>query len=774
MEQGQEPRIAPEGNDLITLVQEAMRTYNNNELQASEAYCQKILSHSPRDFNGNQILGVIYARKGLLKEAAKHLRQAYDIRPDSRPVFDNLINVMHHIGNWNEVIRLLNQKINDFPNNAEFLFRRAEIEDRLGHKEEALSTYLLCLEKDKNHEAAAMRCGQIYLEQEKWQLAETYFLKIMVGLQDMVISNLETEQAPLKEGEQLPYNLDQYQKYLKCSDSIVFIRYQLWLELKEKDSAEIDIAEAKQSCEEILEATLSFAEIYKLDKPLKSQFVFVLFDALKGESKHAEEYIQLKQGSGDLTDEILCLEGDLAMRKGDLAQAESAYSKALKINNNNITALMGRGQVLIKFGRLMAASACFDRVIELKPEHRYAHLGLADIRLLNGEYEQGFKSRERRKPSEKLLRQLDIETIGLIQPHWQGIDKINGQNVILFSENLGLDYLLFSRYIPLFGDRPASLRLLFQTGEESMRPLYESYRGVKSAVMLEGQVPEADAWISLQSLPLLFGTQNPDSLPLTVAPHAIQKAKISWREKLLDRLSDIYQGFEMDDGDLNPKSKAKLSKAKAPKKKTKANQKLAPLTLDQESDGLLLETASQSHKAHEKHFWLGLCPASAELRRMQGKAAGPNLQQLCEVGGHLPNAVLVCLERNLSQEDKDYLSQNPSILYYEEEMKDYQQLASLVASLNMVIGVENNAIHFAGSLNLQAWLMLPSLPNWWWGNEGENSAWYPSFRLYRCQSSWDWNDLIMEIIEDIAYEKQSGMFQKLMLNDSKDHGEFND
>jgi hypothetical protein len=54
-----------------------------------------------------------------------------------------------------------------------------------------------------------------------------------------------------------------------------------------------------------------------------------------------------------------------------------------------------------------------------------------------------------------------------------------------------------------------------------------------------------------------------------------------------------------------------------------------------------------------------------------------------------------------------------------------------VASLDLVLSVDNSTVHLAGAVGTPVWTMLPFASDWRWLLEYEDTPWYPSMRLFR-------------------------------------------
>ena len=62
---------------------------------------------------------------------------------------------------------------------------------------------------------------------------------------------------------------------------------------------------------------------------------------------------------------------------------------------------------------------------------------------------------------------------------------------------------------------------------------------------------------------------------------------------------------------------------------------------------------------------------------------------------------------------------------------DMDDVAALIASLDLVVGVPTTAIHLAGALGVPAICLLNEFPSWRFGIDGDTMVWHDSVKLIR-------------------------------------------
>lgn len=93
----------------------------------------------------------------------------------------------------------------------------------------------------------------------------------------------------------------------------------------------------------------------------------------------------------------------------------------------------------------------------------------------------------------------------------------------------------------------------------------------------------------------------------------------------------------------------------------------------------------------------------------------------------------------------------PLVTFAEADpLGDLDDLAALIAALDLVISVPNAGVHLAGGLGVPGWLLLPRHWGWRWFVDREDSPWYPSLRIWRQPREGDWPALVEGCAAELA------------------------
>ena len=78
-------------------------------------------------------------------------------------------------------------------------------------------------------------------------------------------------------------------------------------------------------------------------------------------------------------------------------------------------------------------------------------------------------------------------------------------------------------------------------------------------------------------------------------------------------------------------------------------------------------------------------------------------------------------------------------------LASFAHTAAIIEHLDLVISVDTSVAHLAGALGKPVWTLLPWLPDWRWGIEGESTPWYPTMRLIRQERPKDWEGVFKKM-----------------------------
>ena len=214
--------------------------------------------------------------------------------------------------------------------------------------------------------------------------------------------------------------------------------------------------------------------------------------------------------------------GDALSALGRFEEALACHDRVLELEPGSVDAWVRRGDVLAFLRRIEESMAAYDRALTLDPANAKAPFNLAAALLREGAYADGWRLYEH--------RWRDRSEVPPVLPgrHWLGGEPVDGQAILLHSEQGQGDTLMMLRYAPLLARRGARVLLSVQRPLERLAATVE---GVE-AVIPQGQaLPAFDLHTPMMSLPMAFATEF-DTVPgepyLSAAPEDVAR----WAERL--------------------------------------------------------------------------------------------------------------------------------------------------------------------------------------------------------------------------------------------------
>jgi len=107
----------------------------------------------------------------------------------------------------------------------------------------------------------------------------------------------------------------------------------------------------------------------------------------------------------------------------------------------------------------------------------------------------------------------------------------------------------------------------------------------------------------------------------------------------------------------------------------------------------------------------------------------------------LPGVTLYSLQRD------DNLVDGLPFADLRDQIKTWEDTASVIAGLDLVITSCTSVAHLAAALGVETWVIVPVLPYYVWAVPGDRSAWYRSVRLFRQATYGDWTAPLAAVSE---------------------------
>ena len=448
--------------------------------------------------------------------------------------------------------------------------------------------------------------------------------------------------------------------------------------------------------------------------------VLIAQGKLKEAADNLQKAVSLAPSSAEFRNNL----GVLLNREGRFDEAVAASEKAIDLRPDYVEAHNNLGTALMELGRFAEANAAFEKAIGIDPECAQAHHNRSLVLLLTGQFEQGWEQYEWRWKHSGFSTPIRP----FPQQWWDDAAEGVGKLLVWGEQGIG-DEVQFSGLIRHIISR--GIDVVVECDRRLVPLLARSFAGTTV-------VPRRDP-----PAPLLEDPSITHQIPMASIPRVLGLFPSSGRRPLPERgssmpfqnpfmIPDIKQRDQFRGEYLRKIRNSRfeipnLSRAKAAPRETEGSRD----SLDPVLVGI---------------SWRSGNPQEGPKRSIPLEFWGPILR--------LPAACFVSLQYGRCSSELRAAYDRFGVEILEDKridsLTDLDGFAAQVAAMDLVISVDNSTVHFAGALGVQVWTMLPTVPDWRWGHQGERTRWYPSMRLFRQAERGKWEPVISKVAEELA------------------------
>ncbi len=378
--------------------------------------------------------------------------------------------------------------------------------------------------------------------------------------------------------------------------------------------------------------------------------------------------------------------GSVLQKMDMLNQAYKAHINSIKLSPQYSISYNNLGLLLKEMADIKGAEQALEAAVKFDPNYESAKWNLAMVKLVQGNYEEGWKLHEHRWNGSSELKSRHH---GLIKPEWAGTQNIKGKKIFLWGEQGFGDALQFCRYIPLFAEK------INQLGGEviyccftALQDLFiSSFSDLFNCPIIDDKqrpLPEFDYHVPLLKLPMLFNTTI-ETIPDTSA--YIQPSK-----QAILKYRDIFKND----------NKLKVG---------------------------LIWTGNPTHQRNPYRS-VGL-NNYVRFKDIQGIS-------------------FYSLQFNSDKEIKEANQQGLQLTDLTKNIDNFDESAAIIKQLDLVITTCTSTAHLAGALGIKTWVLLDVNPHWVWLMDRTDSPWYPKTKLYRQTEYKNWEPVLEKIRIDLT------------------------
>jgi tetratricopeptide (TPR) repeat protein len=113
------------------------------------------------------------------------------------------------------------------------------------------------------------------------------------------------------------------------------------------------------------------------------------------------------------------------------------------------------------------------------------------------------------------------------------------------------------------------------------------------------------------------------------------------------------------------------------------------------------------------------------------------------------DARFVSLQKNPRASDQEILG-GWDVLDIADQLSDFDETATLIGCLDLIITVDTSVAHLAGGLGRPVWILLPYRADYRWLLDRADSPWYPTARLFRQDERRDYRWVVDQVRGELA------------------------
>ncbi|MBF0380272.1 MAG: tetratricopeptide repeat protein [Magnetococcales bacterium] len=373
-------------------------------------------------------------------------------------------------------------------------------------------------------------------------------------------------------------------------------------------------------------------------------------------------------------------------KQDKLSQAVEMFQKAITINPQYADAYSNLGSTYKAQGRLKKAIKSQQQAVAIAPNYTKAIKNLALSQLLDGDFTNGWQNFNQRWQDIALSSTFFNNSNMTL---WQGGD-IDGKKLLLWDEQGVGESLLFATMIPDLVKLGA--KVVLQCDERLIPLFLRSFKEIEC--LPNGSID------SLKADELEFDHHTP--------------------------MGNLGRWFRPD---LSSFVKQK-----------------AHIVVDDEKK----HTLKTRYKKSNNQFIVGISWHSKSPKYGDKSIELKELYPILKI----PGVQFINLQYGDTAKPRDELFNDSGIQIYHDEsidqLADLDSFSAQVAAVDLVVTISNTTAHMAGAVGTPTFLLLESVPIWYWMMDVNHSPWYSSLRLFRQQKRGEWRDVIRDVAKEVA------------------------
>jgi tetratricopeptide (TPR) repeat protein len=640
-------------------------------------------------------------QSGRLDEAAAEYKKLLKFQPDNTTLLTYLSAIALHQGNLDETVRIIVKSLQIDPNQSNAHIIHGLALQNLKRFNDALASYDRAVALNPNDSIAFTNRGNTLLDLNEFANAVASYDRAIALDPDLAQAHSNRGLA-LQALKRLDEAVESYDRAIARNPQLAhahFNRGNALQELNRMDHAlasyDRAIAIAPNYAEAYSSRGIALQKLKRLDDAVFSHNHAITLNPNdpKAHSNRGVtlQYLRRLEDALESYDLAIALDpkyaeaysnrGNILIDLKRLDEALLSFDRAIALNPKDVEIYCNRANALKILHRFDDAIASYDLAIALNPDCAEANWNKALLKLLVGDYTEGWALYEwgwkcSQRTSAKIFN----------RPLWLGEQSLSDKTLLIHPEQGLGDYIQCIRYAPLAEQLAAKVILEVPA---PLMSVVSTLKGQFTLIEIGQSLPDFDYHCPVMSLPLAFNTTVKTINAQVPYLYANEEKKQVWREKLGHkskyRVGLVWQGGfrenKPETWGMNERRNIKLAKFST----------FSDLDLDFYS----LQKGQ---------------PAESELQELQ--AAHWN---------------------------------GPEILDFTAQLHDFSDTAALIENLDLVISVDTSTAHLAAAMGKEVWILNRLDTCWRWLLDRNDSPWYPTVTLFRQAELGNWDSVIQEV-----------------------------
>lgn len=380
--------------------------------------------------------------------------------------------------------------------------------------------------------------------------------------------------------------------------------------------------------------------------------------------------------------------GELLKADGRIADAIATYEQSIRGGGDRYENLCRIGSSHLALGHHAEALAALDAAAALRPADHSAAYRRAFARLMTGDFAGGWSDYEARWRDREFLAivgGVPAEVVPRLRLH-PTRDDFAGRSVLVLGEQGMGDLIMFASILPELSRDAAKVACICEA--RLVRLFANAFPEVtfRASGGVNALAGEDGVVVAIGSLPHAYRRRAED-FPGTPYLRPREEVRQRWAERLGPKPAGLRIGLSWRGGSARTRTRDRSVPA----------EQLAPL----------------------------LALPGCEFVSLQYGDASADLAQL-----------------NAGRP-------NPIRSFPAAEIDDFEELAGLVANLDLVVSVQTALAHLSGALGVECLTLIPHRPEWRYGAAGSTMPWYGSVRLFRQGEDRTWPSVIAHVADTV-------------------------